>query len=129
MSIALRRPVRSSRRSKEAPILPVVMGRIRRLNKVSYASIRKEYDAVAKYFKWDPDKITDFWLSYFVYDYEDENECILLRYLLYTVGLHQPLVLQLLDDIHDKSILRCLGVVRCRRGTTKFYRIYAGDHV
>ena len=129
MSIAMTRSLRSTRLSKETPILPVIMGRIKLLDEVSYSSVRKEFDVVAKYFKENPDKITEFWLSHFVYDYENENECNLLRYLLSIVGLQQPLVVQLLDDIQDKTILRSLGVVRCTRGNTRFYRIYAGEHV
>lgn len=128
MSIAMTRSLRSTRLSKETPVLPVIMARIRLLEGAPYASIRKEYDAVAKYFHDNPDRIAEFWLSYFVYDFQDEKECTLLRYLLSMVGLQQPLVVQLLDDIQDKAILRSLGVVRCHRGSTQFYRIYAGEH-
>ena len=129
MSIAMTRPVRSTRLLTAAPVLPVIMGRIRLLDTAPYLSIRKEFDTVAKYFKGDQDKITEFWLSYFVYDYSDEKEVLLLLYLLSIVGLQQPLVVQLLDDIADKAILRSLGVVRCTRGETRFYRIYVGDEL
>lgn len=129
MSIALTRPVRSTRLLTTTPILPVIMGRIRLLEVAPYLAIRKEFDTVSKYFKGDHDKITEFWLSYFIYDYSDENEVLLLRYLLSIVGLQQPLVVQLLDDIADKVVLRSLGVVRCRRGETRFYRIYTGDEL
>ncbi len=129
MSIALTRPVRSTRLQAAAPVLPVIMGRIRLLEKAPYVAIRKEFDTVSKYFKGDQDMITEFWLSYFLYDYSNDKEILLLRYLLSTVGLQQPLVVQLLDDITDKTILQSLGVVRCRRGETRFYRIYAGDEL
>ena len=129
MSIALTRPVRSTRLLTAAPVLPVIMGRIRLLETAPYLAIRKEFDTVSKYFKGDQDKITEFWLSYFVYNYSDEKEVLLLRYLLSIVGLQQPLVVQLLDDIADKAILRSLGVVRCTRGETRFYRIYVGDEL
>ena len=129
MSIALTRPVRSTRLLTAAPVLPVIMGRIQLVEGSPYLAIRKEFDAVAKYFKQDHDTITEFWLSYFVYDYSDEKEVLLLRYLLSIVGLQQPLVVQLLDDIADKRILRSLGVVRCTRAQTRFYRIYVGDEL
>ena len=129
MSIALTRPVRSTRLLTADPVLPVIMGRIRLVDRAPYLAIRKEFDTVAKFFKQDQDMITEFWLSYFVYDYTDEKEVLLLRYLLSIVGLQQPLVVQLLDDIADKAILRSLGVVRCKRGETRFYRIYVGDEL
>ena len=129
MSIPLTRPVRSTRLLTAAPVLPVIMGRIRLVDRAPYLAIRKEFDTVAKFFKQDQDMITEFWLSYFVYDYTDEKEVLLLRYLLSIVGLQQPLVVQLLDDIADKAILRSLGVVRCKRGETRFYRIYVGDEL
>jgi hypothetical protein len=129
-SIATTRPIRATRLARQAPLLPDILSRIEVApSRSTYELIRGEYDRVAKYFKQDTDEIATFWLQHYVYDYKNEKHCLLLRYLIATLGVKPYLVGILLDEIKDKSLLRQLGIVRCKRDAVTYYRIYVGDEL
>ena len=122
------RPVRSTRlMALQAPSLPEIMSRIETQEDNVYELIREECERVSKYYKQDTDQIASFWLDYYIYHFDNDHHTLILQYLLATLGLKQSLVVRLLDDIPDKKILRQLGVVRCSRNGTTYYRILIGE--
>jgi hypothetical protein len=117
------RPLRSK---PLPPILPEIMARINTLPDKSYENIRKDFEAVVKYFKDDPDLITSFWLTHYEYDLTDYKHRYLLSKLFEKVGFKMPQVRALLDSIQDTLLLSQLGAVRYQVGNKTHYRTCVG---
>lgn len=122
------RPTRSCRVKVEPPVFAEVMARINSLTCKYYEQIRKEFNAVSKYYHDDGEEIAGFWLTDYEYDLDDFKHQFLIRCLLSTTGLKEPFVVEFLDSITDQETLTKLGVVRISNVTKTFYRIRTGLH-
>jgi hypothetical protein len=120
------RPVRSCRVKAEHPVLPEIISRINDLKGKYYENIRKEFEAVSKYFKDDTDLIAHFWLTHYEYNTLDFKHQFLLRTIFEKVGLKNKHVVGFLDKDLDGELLSKLGVVRVDNGKKTFYRIRVG---
>lgn len=117
---------RSPRSAHLPPVLPEIIARINALTGKYYESIAKEFEAIAKYFKDDPELITAFWLTHYEYDLTDFKHRYLLNKLFERVGVKIPQVRALLDSIESTLILSQIGIVRYQRGDAQHYRIRVG---
>lgn len=122
------RPTRSCRIKVEPPVFAEVMARINSLHGKYYEQIRKEFNAVSKYYHDDGEEIAGFWLIDYEYDLDDFKHQFLIRCLLSATGLKEPFVVEFLDSITDQETLTRLAVVRVSSGSRTFYRIHTGLH-
>lgn len=104
------------------------MARINSLHGKYYEQIRKEFNAVSKYYHDDGEEIAGFWLIDYEYDLDDFKHQFLIRCLLSATGLKEPFVVEFLDSITDQETLTRLAVVRVSSGSRTFYRIHTGLH-
>lgn len=124
--MASSRPIRSCRIKPEPPILPEIVSRINDLTCKYYENIRNEFNIVSKYFNNDEELIAKFWLTNYEYNLLDFKHQYLIKCLLNTSGLKQPIIIKFLDKIIDDEILLKLAVVRVNNGKKTFYRIRVG---
>jgi hypothetical protein len=117
---------RPTRSKPVAPILNQTLERINALNGKYYENIRNEVATVTKYFKEDPDAISEFWLADYEYNMLDFKHQYLFKTILAETGLKQEKIVEFLNKIMDETILSKLGAIRVNNGKKIFYRIRVG---
>lgn len=123
MSIALSRPRRST--------VPVPPPPIEKILEDSYDwtedEIHSQFKSVCKYFKEDPDKLADFWLTKTEkYNLRNSQQLSLLSWIFEKVGLAHDQSVTFLDTM-TRPTLREMGIQRVETKYRTYYRNIPGE--